>query len=426
MGIGDLATQPHHAPQAALDRRTALALVAAGVAVGPRAAMAREHGIDGPAIAALRLLLDANILPFWRRVCTQSPTEGYELSIAPDGTPLPTPGPRTLVLQARTTFFFARLARSRYGRRSDLAIAQRGWDFLTRRMADPVNGGWWTSVAPTPPGYAPVNRSKQLVFHAHLLLALAEYARSAPSSVTIGMADQAVDTIHARFGTVPPGDYIDSFSEDWTTPLSTTRGYNARLRLVDALTSYLGLQRAFGSAARRRLAEALLANAVALADGGLLTTPAHYFKTSDVDAALATYNADLQAIHQLRRARSALGLADGAGYAQVIDDSLRFGENRREGGLNFSGPPGQPADVTIRYGYAQAECLLATCDSWVRTGNAAHGVAFHRTLRWILLHQADWRQGDWTPSIPAIDDGTTKASPFHPGRAVLLSLELLE
>ena len=125
MGIGDLATQPHHAPQAALDRRTALALVAAGVAVGPRAAMAREHGIDGPAIAALRLLLDANILPFWRRVCTQSPTEGYELSIAPDGTPLPTPGPRTLVLQARTTFFFARLARSRYGRRSDLAIAQR-------------------------------------------------------------------------------------------------------------------------------------------------------------------------------------------------------------------------------------------------------------------------------------------------------------
>ena len=109
-------------------------MAVAGLVATSRPSLAR--GLDGPASAALRLLLDANILPFWRRVCTQSPTEGYELSIAPDGTLLPTPGPRTLILQARTTFFFARLARSRYGRRSDLAIATRGWDFLTGRMAD--------------------------------------------------------------------------------------------------------------------------------------------------------------------------------------------------------------------------------------------------------------------------------------------------
>ena len=289
-----------------------------------------------------------------------------------------------------------------------------------------MNGGFWTSVAPTPPDHAPVNRTKQLVAHAHALLAYADYAWSAPSPATLGKADGLADTIFARFGTVPPGDFTDSFDESWTTPLSTTRGYNARLRLVDALTSYLGLQRAHGSAARRQQAESWLAAAVALADGGLLTMPAHYFKTGDVDASVATYNADLQAIHQLRRARAALGLADGAGYAQVIDDSLTYGENRRPGGLYLSGPPGQPADVTTRYGYAQAEALLATCDSWVRTGDRRHHAAFWRTLRWILRRQADWRQGDWFPSIPAVDDGTTKASPFHPGRAVLYCLELLD
>jgi hypothetical protein len=158
----------------------------------------------------------------------------------------------------------------------------------------------------------------------------------------------------------------------------------------------------------------------------LLTTPVHYFKTSSGNASTVTYNADLQAVHQQRRARDALGLDDRPEYARVIDDSLTYGEDRELGGIYVSGPPGQPADILFKFGFAQAEALLATCDSWVRTGDEGHARAFRRTLRWILSRQADWANGDWHPSIPESSLNTSKASPFHPGRAVLHCLELLD
>lgn len=91
-----------------------------------------------------------------------------------------------------------------------------------------------------------------------------------------------------------------------------------------------------------------------------------------------------------------------------------------------AGDPDQPADDLHKLGFAQAEALLGTCDSWVRTGNDRHQEAFRRTLRWILRDQADWARGDWHPSISPGYPGTTKALPFHPGRAVLYSLELLD
>lgn len=412
-----------------LDRRAALGFVAAaGLAAAPGTPRADASGRAGPAIAALRLLLDRNILPFWRRVCTQTSTEGYELSIDAAGVPLAPPANRGLILQARTTFFFSRLARSRYGRRSDLAIATRGFEFLTKRMWDEANDGFYTEAAPARP-YAPTVRTKQLVGHAHALSAVSEYALAAPSTDTRAWADLVADKIDERFRVAAEGEYIDALNEDWTGTPPAVRGYNARFRLLDALTSYHALQVAGGSSERRQRARDRLAEAVSISDEALISTPAaHYFRASTAPqgATRVTYNADLQVVHQLRRARAALGLPDRAEYSLVIDDALKYGEDSLLGGIHVAGNPGQPADDLYKLGFAQAETLLGTCDSWVRTGEDAHWKAFWRTLRWILRNQADWALGDWHPSIPAGHPATTKASPFHPGRAVLYSLELLD
>ena len=107
-----------------------------------------------------------------------------------------------------------------------------------------------------------------------------------------------------------------------------------------------------------------------------------------------------------------------------VEVGLRYGEDRTAGGLYLEGDPGRPADLLAKAGWVQAECLLGTCDSWVRTGNPRHAAAFRRCLLWVLRRQADWAGGDWISSIP-LDPLTTKDSPFHTGRSVLYCLELL-
>lgn len=96
-----------------------------GIGSRRKATLVDDRVLDRAAIIALGALLGLNILPFWRRVCSQTPTECYELSIDAAGVPLDPPADRGLILQTRTTFFFSRLAQSRYGQGFDRAIAAR-------------------------------------------------------------------------------------------------------------------------------------------------------------------------------------------------------------------------------------------------------------------------------------------------------------
>jgi N-acylglucosamine 2-epimerase (GlcNAc 2-epimerase) len=420
----------HGRPERWVGRRDALGLLAMGtLALVPNAALAAAKGSDGAAVVILEKLLEHNLLSFWRQVANLPSVEGYELHIDDAGQWLQ-PQNRLIIPQARTTWSFARLARSKWGRPADLAIAQHGFDYLTQRMWDRKYGGFfwevgWTDQLPTKP-------DKYLNGQAHALLALSEYALTSRSATARVWAERVADAIDDHLS--DPGDagnYVDFRLRDWSAPppdqpgynglLPHVRAYNARFRLLDARTAYYRLVRT--NKARDRLSQA-----VSLAERALVTEPAFYFGATDPAPSVprVSYATDLQTIHQLRRARTALGLAEPSSYQHVIDSVLRWGEDHDAGGFYEAGNPGQPSDQPFKDAWVQAEGLWGTCDSWVRSGNVAHRAAFWRTLLWIARRQADWAQGEW---YYALGDGAptgTKEAPFHTIRAVLYALELLQ
>ncbi len=418
--------------QLRVDRRAALGLVAAGAlaaAVKPALAGASEGGGDAAAVAVLEALLERNLLPFWRRVLGRSlAVEGYELNVDEAGRWLQ-PSNRLLIPQARTTWSFAHLARTRWARPGDRATARHGFAYLTRRMWDPEHGGFFWEVDQDT--HLPVKPDKYLVGQAHALLALSEHALATNSARARAWADRAAAAIDDHLRDPRAGDYVDFRLRDWSAPPPgvagytglppEVRSYNARFRLLDALTAYHEL-------ARTRRSRARLREAVAIAERGLATEPAHYFRATDPASGepRVSYATDMQTVHQLRRARALLGLADNPLYERVLDDDLRWGEDRRRGGIYAAGDPGRPADDRVKYGWMQAEALLATCDSWVRTGDVRHRAAFWRTLLWITRRQADWAHGEWRYALGDGAPAEVREAPFHNMRAVLYALELLE
>jgi cellobiose epimerase len=418
------------------DRRAALGMLAAGGALASlsRPVLAAGGGSGSDAVAAdiLRSLLERNLLPFWRRVADLPSVEGYHLNIDNLGQWLE-PTNRPIIPQARTTWFFARLARSRWSQPGDLALAKRGFDFLTQRMWHhaPGHGGFVWEVA-AKDTYLPTRPDKYLNAQAHALLALSEYAIASGSAEALDWARQAASTIEYRLRNPDDtSDYVDFLRADWSQPppdlpgytglLPSVRAYNARFRLLDALTAYYVLERT--PAARTQLT-----GAISLAERALATTPAHYFRATNPAPSTprVSYATDLQTIHQLRRARAELGLPEPESYRAVLDSVLRWGEDRRSGGIYEEGAPGQPADRLSKFAWMQSEALLGTCDSWVRTGNVTHRAAFWRTLLWIARRQADWAHGEWhNVLIDGVPSGI-KEAPFHTVRAVLYALELLQ
>ena len=246
---GDGKVEPgHERHRSRVDRRAALGLLAGARWHRPRSrspALAVESGNDAAAAGILEALLERNLLPFWRRVAGPALGRGLRAQHRRRRQSGP-PSNRAIIAQARTTWSFSRLARSGWGRPADLALARHGFEYLTRRMWDPEHGGFFWVVRVG--DHEPIRPDKYLNGQAHALLALSEYALAARSAEARAWAERAADAIDDHLRDVAAGDYVDFRNRDWSAPppdrpgytglLPGVRAYNARFRLLDALTVY--------------------------------------------------------------------------------------------------------------------------------------------------------------------------------------------
>ena len=151
------------------------------------------------------------------------------------------------------------------------------------------------------------------------------------------------------------------------------------------------------------------------------------------DALKVSYGHELERIWMLLDACQAIGIAPETmlGLVRgVFEATCRFGYDRKSGGFYTSGRLGRPAFDRRKYWWEQAEALVATATLYRLTGDTQYAHRFLRTLQWIARSQVDWRGGEWhrvidergLPEGPKADPWKT---PYHNGRAMLLSLELL-
>lgn len=427
-----------------LSRRAALAAAGAGLALGRQAWAALPVGCGTPpcafgpttdweaARAGLEGILSQSVLPFWRRVADRSTGEGYDLNHDAAGKWLGLAN-RSLVSQARMLWFFAHLRRHGRATPEDARRALRGYAILTDRLRDPVHGGFFWEVRHT--SYTPSKPDKQLYGQAFALFALSEHALVTGSGLAAAAAAFAV--IDTRFRDAAAGNYREFLLRDWSpapagrqTYLATLAGertHNTRIHLLEALTTYHEL-------AGTPLVASRLAELVALTERALVRAPAFFFRATDAGAPTRqSYGHDLETIHLLMRARAQLGLCGSppAFYGRVVDDAWRLGQDAGLGGVFDSGPAGAAADQRTRTDWVQAEALLTLAELFRLGRETGRKAAFLRMLDWIGRWQVDWANGSWHATIderlrPSGGKAGPWRGPYHTGRAVLGSLQLID
>lgn len=391
----------------------------------------------------LERILNGNIVPFWYPQVVDTEHGGYRLNHDIEGN-WAGPSDKYLVTQARTVWFFSRLARSEYGSEEYLQAARHGYQLLRDRMWDKEFGGFYWAVDST--------GEKATIPHKHLygqsfgLYALSEYAIASGDTGARSLAQELFSILEFHAHDSAYGGYRESFLRDWTSttedelsPMGSrpdTKLMNTHLHLMEAITTYYLATR--DSVARERLVELIFvqSNSVVRKTIGACTdkyqldwTPLHGPEFDRV-----SYGHDIENVWLLIEACDAAGISNGPLvdlYQTLFDYSLRYGYDSKSGGFYDSGPINNPADRRQKVWWVQAECMVSALDMYYLTRDALYFDCFARTLDWITKHQIDWENGDWFSSISEAGEASgSKAgawkSPYHNGRAVIRCLELLE
>ncbi len=397
---------------------------------------------DSQAKAELERILTQNIIPFWFPGCIDRETGGFRLNHDKNGQWLG-PGPKALVTQSRTVWFFARLANSPYGRPEHVEAALHGFRFLADKMWDPEYGGFFWMVDER--GEKPVMEKKHIYGQSFALYALSELYRAAPRADVLDLARKTFQVLETHAYDPAFGGYRESFERDWTPIDDSERSYlgtpnrvksmNSHLHLMEALASYYRVTR--DVLVRERLLELITIETSAVVrkrvgacsdqherDWRPLTGPARE---------VASYGHDLENVWLLMDACDSVALPDGPFldlYRTLFDYSTEYGLDPEQGGFFYVGPFNQPAENREKSWWVQAEVMVGSLRMFLRTGDEKYRNLFAAMLNWIVSRQVDWENGDWFATVEP--DGSTSGlkagpwkSPYHNGRAVLECLRLL-
>jgi mannobiose 2-epimerase len=385
-------------------------------------------------VADLEQLLVENVVPFWPRVVDEA--GGFHLRHDLAGRPLDA-ATKYLVGQARVTWWFARLARSRWGTPDDLERARHGHRFLAEHLWDDEHGGFLWAVPAD--GGPPVRTEKEALAQAYGVFALTALADAGEPGAA-DLAAEAWRRFDERCHDDEHGGWIEVRARDWSpvdrlpgafTTDPRAKNLGIQLHILEALTPFA----AAGGEGADRLHELVLLLAVTM--GRTPERPGHGRFRRDWRPApgyvMRQYGHDVELMWLLEDAWEELGLPEAALVPllrDTLDDVLRFGYDHREGGFFWSGFAGRTAHKTEKEYWTQAEGLLAALRLHRRTGDPRYGRCYLATLDWIVRHQADWEHGDWHHWVDGRGRGTGDKSgewkdPYHQGRALIECLELL-
>jgi mannose/cellobiose epimerase-like protein (N-acyl-D-glucosamine 2-epimerase family) len=409
--------------------------------VALRLRLARERRGRGVPLAKAPAVLEnllEGMLRFWDESLIDTETGGYRLGHDARGRPTGADS-RHLVTQARTAWFFARLARSPYGDDRHLEWAAHGVRFLAGPMWDQRHGGFFWEVGPD----GPRDERKHVYGQAFAIFALCELARAARDLTAVAFASEAAELVDRRAHDDVHGGYLESHTADWS-PEPESPGLlgrppgcktaNAHLHLLEALTE-LALADPAAALPRRRLPELMLImSRLAVDDAHGTVVDAHQRDWSPWPGdVVSSYGHDVENVSLLMRACRASGIPERLLeplYASLWDNVLEHGFDSGRGGLYTSGTPGRTAERRDKVWWVQAEGLLSALLMWEQTGEERYRQAFELTLGWIAELQADDTGGDWHAvvdrnGVPSGDKSGPWKGPYHQGRALLECLELL-
>lgn len=388
-------------------------------------------------------ILTDNIIPFWYPAVIDKENGGYRLNHDASGKWLGQ-ADRSLVTQARTLWFFARLYDSPYKKPEYLEAARHGYVFLRDRMYDKKYGGFFLDVRSTE---SVVTRDeKHLYAQSFALYALAEYAQVSRDGEARELAGKLFATLEYRAHDNKYGGYREFFKRDWTEPaadaisfMGTTpdlKLYNTHLHLLESFTTYYRLTN--DPLVRQRLYELLTAasnsvvrkNVVACTDRHRRDwTPLH-----GPEFDVASYGHDVENVWLTMDACDAIGQPQGLLsdlYVTLFDYSLQYGFDTNRGGFYYFGPFSEPATNRGKSWWVQAEALVSSLCMYQLTGQAKYIDCFYKTLDWVVKHQVDWDNGDWHQMIA--ENGNISGSkagpwksPYHNGRAMIECIELID
>lgn len=393
-------------------------------------------------IAGFEQTLNENILGFWYPRAIDQVNGGYKMNFGPTGEDLGA-GPKTLVTQARTVWFFARAARAGYGDRKQLlAAADHGYRFLTQKMWNPRHGGfaWETDAAGTP------TRPKIHMYgQSFALYALSEYALASGRKDVLAFAikvfDQWEKTAHDKIH----GGYLEFFNEDWSPAAPNERSYmsgdstvklmNTHLHLMEALTTFYRASKL--PLARERLLELMAIESNAVVRKGVTVCTDQYQRdwTPILTGAggRASYGHDLENIWLLVDAADAAGVPVGP-YLDLFREnfaySMKYGWDDVHGGFWYSGWISQPADNRTKSWWVQSEVLVSALTMYRLTGDPLYWDVFEKTWAFVRQHQIDHKNGEWWEIVDENlrtrgNKGYGWKAGYHNGRAMIEGISLL-
>jgi len=341
------------------------------------------------------------------------------------------PGAQFTIPQARTTWFFSRLYGA-WGQPDVLEAARCGYDFLRTRLWDPAEGGFAWSVGhkSSPEG---ADGRKHLLAQSFGLYGVAEYARTSGDPEAADFTLEVATFLDRRFRDRTCGGYCGGYPL-WGRPGLKT--VNEQMHVLEALTAVWRVAPA--PWIRDRLLELIqihTSTIVRKSHGAVTENYDERWNAVIEDPAVAvSYGHDLEAVWLLADACQAVGhpVALAIDWMRMLGElALKWGWDRRRGGVYFYGPVDGPAVDRRKVWWVQAEALVGALLLYRVTGDRRYADLYLSVLDWVERRQLDRRGGDWH-AIVAPNGGITgdKAgpwkSPYHNGRAMLMCMHLLE